>query len=241
MAEGSGASTNPTSGAGDDANLSDSDKNSLDNSGEDGKGDKNPYKRDMLAYKDKLKAEREKNKELAAKLTEIEKAKEDQNGNDLKVLIERYKKENIELKTKTETLKEGLLYSEKHRAVFSELKSLGLRDEAERYLENEDLKDIEVETTSKGRINVLGAKDWALDYKEKNKIFFDLGKNPKINSSDGRSGGRPGSGGNISAAEVNAAEHAYNTEKDPTKKMEKELVYKNKVLEFKKNKKQRSA
>jgi hypothetical protein len=108
---------------------------------------------------------------------------------DWKTKADRYKSEADEWKGKAQNFQKGLVYTEKHRAVFAELKKLGLRDDAERYLEYEDFEDIEVETTSKGRVEVLGAKDWAANYYNRNKILFESKKSPGVNSSDGRGTG----------------------------------------------------
>lgn len=107
---------------------------------------------------------------------------------DLKSLSERYKREAETYKTENQKLKESYLYSEKYRSIFTELKKLGFRDDAERYLEYEDLKDLEVETTSKGRVNVLGAQDWAAEFHKKNEFLFEPKRAARVSASDGRSG-----------------------------------------------------
>lgn len=224
-------------GASADGKSSDSDENSSTKSGESDGSER--YKKDMLAYKDKLKAEKAKRMEAEAKIAELEKSKETDDGNNHAALAERFKKDADTWKTKAEEFQKSFIYSEKYRAVFQELKTLGFKDEATEFLEHESLDDLEVATTSKGRIEVLGAKDWAAEYKEKKKIFFDTPKSPRVNSGDGR-GGKIGSGEPLTGLHLVQAEEAWKKEKDPAKKVEREKEFKGLVLQFQKQKQKKA-
>lgn len=189
-------------------------------------------KNDLHKWKQRAKEHESQLKEVNEKLAKLS---SDADGNDHKTLAERYKKEAAEQKARADKLNEGYIYGEKHRTVYSELKKLGLKDEAERYLEYEDLKDLEVETTSKGRVNVLGAKEWASDFFSKNKFLFESKKAAGVNSTDGRGTGGSSSD-KVTPADVVAAER----QAKKTNKPEDVLAYKEILNKYQKQK-QRSA
>lgn len=165
-----------------------------ENSQTQGKDDHVPKSAYEQVTKDlhKWKAQAKENQRQLSEVQDRLKAFEDKNidETDLKQVAERYKRDADSYKAENQKLKESYLYSEKYRAIFNELRKLGFRDDAERYLEFEDLKDIEIETTSKGRVNVLGAQEWAAEYQRKNEFLFEAKKAPKVSSADGRSGNR---------------------------------------------------
>lgn len=142
--------------------------------------------------------------ETRERLTALE-GKGSDGKNDYKSLAEKWKSKATENEQKLAKVQEGFIYSEKHRAVYGELKKLGLRDEAERLLEYEVFKDLEIETTSKGRVEVHGAKEWAGEFYNKNKFLFEPKKSPGVNSTDGR-GGSSGDSDKITPAMVVEAE-----------------------------------
>lgn len=199
-------------GASDDhggANDQDHNADSGNNKDTDNKDDLIPraaaerWKKDLLRWKDTAKESERKLAEVTERLEAIEAEKD---GNDFKAQAERYKREADELKSKLGQTNESFIYSAKYNSVYKELKKLGLRDDAERFLEYEDLRDLEIETTSKGRVNVLGADDWAADYKRRNTLLFEQKKAPRVDSSDGRTDSGFGESGDITPAQIVEAE-----------------------------------
>lgn len=167
---------------------SDSDTNSQQNKDEN--VPKSVYertKKDMEKYKTKLRDQDSVIQQMKDRLAELENSKKGDDGkNDWKSIAEKRAKDLEAEKARTQSLQQSVIYNEKHRAVYAELKKLGLRDEAERLLEYEDFADLEVETTSKGRINVLNAKEWADNFYKQNMFAFVAKKVPSVNSTDGR-------------------------------------------------------
>lgn len=185
----SGANSDNSGNGGAGADKSDSDNDSNKNKDGDNeelvpKSTAERYKKDLLKWKDRAADTSKKLDEALERLSALE-----TNGEDGKAKADRLAKEVDTWKSKYEKANEGFVYSEKYRAVFGELKKLGLRDDAEDILEYEDLADIEVETTSKGRVEVHGAKDWASSFFNKRKYLFDPKKTVKVNSADGRNTG----------------------------------------------------
>lgn len=181
------------------------------------------FKKDMLKWKDLAKKNESQLAEVREQL-ELSKSKGDNGDPDYKSIAERFKTEATEAKTKAKELQENIVYSSKFDAVYRELKKLGLRDDAERYLEYEDLKDLEFETTSKGRVNVLGAKEWASEWQEKNKVLFEPKKSAKVSSSDGRSGTNLESDKITPAMVVEAESKASRTRKPEDIRLYKEVL-----------------
>lgn len=119
--------------------------------------------------------------ELQAKLQETEsirlREKEDYKG-----LYEKTAKELQNERERREQLKVNVLRSEKHRSVYPALKKAGLRDDAEKLLDNESFDDLEVETTSEGRFLVHGVESYVDRFKENYGFAFENKAVARINA-----------------------------------------------------------
>lgn len=105
---------------------------------------------------------------------------------DYKSLFEETSNENKILKAEKENLQSSVIYNERFRAVFPEMKKQGLLDQAHKYIEDLSLDDLEVETTSQGRFIVKGAGGWVERFKKENPLLFQTPKPSNINTSGGR-------------------------------------------------------
>ena len=106
---------------------------------------------------------------------------------DYKSLFEQTSNENKTLKEDKERLQKSVIYSERFRAVFPELKKQGLVDQAHKYVEDLSLDDLEIETTSQGRFIVKGTGGWVERFKAENPLLFQTPKPANINTGGGRS------------------------------------------------------
>ncbi len=82
-------------------------------------------------------------------------------NNQWKELAEAKEKEANDAKAETARIKDSFVGNQKYNAARDKCKALGLRPEAEADLESLDLEAITIETTSTGKINVLGADKFA--------------------------------------------------------------------------------
>lgn len=80
------------------------------------------------------------------------------------------------------SLKESFLSEKKYSALRSAVQGLGLRPEALSDLDMLDLAEIQVETTSTGKINVLGADKYAERLKAQKPHWFLDKKPPNVNT-----------------------------------------------------------
>jgi hypothetical protein len=103
--------------------------------------------------------------------------------NQFKELAEKMEKERDDAKAETANIKNSYLNDRKFSAVQAAAVKLGLRDEALSDLETLDLEDVETETTSTGKINVLGANKFAERLKTlKPHWFSDKKADPNVNT-----------------------------------------------------------
>ncbi len=140
-----------------------------------------------MVEKSKLKAaldEMHKERERARKLEEQLKSK------DLSVLKEKQEWQKIaELKEKEASdkdqeltqLRSGIVYDRKFSAVREAALKSGILESALDDLEMLDFKEVAIETTSMGRINVIGADRFVSELKLKKPHWFG-GKGSKVNS-----------------------------------------------------------
>lgn len=139
-------------------------------------------------------------KEFEAKVKTIEtdQMKKNQQWQELAELREKEAKEAREEK---ERLKESLVFDKKYSAVKEAAMAAGIRKEAVNDLELLDFSDVQIETTSTGRINILGA-DKAVDRLKTLKPHWFGGKGNKVNSDvpDVQTGGQ------ITMKQINEAE-----------------------------------
>lgn len=108
---------------------------------------------DMHKYKKEAAEARE-----ALKKAEEAKLREQSNW---KELAEKKEKEALDLANENKRIKESYLGEKKFAAVQAACQNLGIRSEALSDLEMLDMVDVTIETTSTGKINVLGATKFA--------------------------------------------------------------------------------
>ena len=149
------------------------------------------YRHDMLRYKEELRAEREAREAIEAQLKaeEMKRLEKERNFEELyrkaREEADKYKKSAVEVK-------ESYLNGLRSSAVETELSKLGIKAEYLAFA-HQALDDglVEVETTSAGNVNVLGAREFAEDFKSKYPdLFRQLGR-PAVNTSNpGQSSGK---------------------------------------------------
>lgn len=106
--------------------------------------------------------------------------------NDYKTLAEQKEQEAKEAREEADRLKSSYVNDRKFNAVRQQCETLGLRPEAISDLESLDLEDIQIETTSTGKINVLGADRFAKALKAKKPHWFADKAAPKVNTNGQR-------------------------------------------------------
>jgi len=133
-------------------------------------------------------------------------------------------KEATEWKTKYETLSDSIRDRAKVSAVREAALKLGLVESAVEDLELMDLKDVVVETTSTGRVNVIGAKSAAERIKSVRPHWFAENRVPSVNGRqpEVKVGGSPAS----SYDELKKLEEMARKSGDYTE-------YRKKLMEFK--------
>lgn len=119
---------------------------------------------------------------------------------DYKALYERESTARQEAQEKLERQRTALFNSERHRAVFPELKKAGLRDDAENLVNLHDWAGVDVDLTSNGLFNVSGVDSAIETFKNSHPYAFEKPKAPRVNGSPG-SGGVP-SNGELTAQKV---------------------------------------
>ncbi len=154
------------------------------------KGDKDLTK-DFVSRADheRALADLNKFKKAASELAKREKDLETsrmKEQNQHKELAERYEAEAKEANEKAERIQNSYLSERKFNALRAKCSELGLRPEALSDLEMLDLGDIEIETTSTGKINVLGADKFATQLKTRKPHWFSDKAAPKVNTNGTR-------------------------------------------------------
>ena len=149
-------------------------------------------------YKQKLAEIEAERAKLAAEL-EAERTRKLQEKEDYKQLWEneRQKREQAELKSKE--LSQTVFHNFKRSAIREEAAKAGILPSAIEDLDLLDTTSVEVETTDKGHINVLGAKEFVELYKERKPHWFKPVGAPTINN------GRPtdtSASNQLSAADI---------------------------------------
>lgn len=132
-----------------------------------------------------------------------------QEKNEFKTLYERTKSENEDLQKQFKSLKGSLVITEKMNAVKSAARKAGIMDTAESDLELLDLDGVEIESTSLGRINVLGAEEYVAELKRKRPHWFGSKSAPKVNS---------GGAGTVTAGQTITPDQVVRAEQDGKKK-----------------------
>lgn len=140
--------------------------------------------------------ERELNSEKAARKkaeqeVEIRKRQELKTKEDYKTLADQLEKELLEEKRKNDVTWSWFENNKKMDTIKAIAASQGLRKDALSILENMELDGVEVEKTSTGRINVLGADAFVSGLKTKMPFLFESktakinAENPQVNSGNG--------------------------------------------------------
>ena len=137
-------------------------------------------------------------------------------------------KEANDYKTKYETVTKSITERAKISQVREAALKLGLVETAIDDLELMDLKDVVVETTSTGRINVIGAKAAAERIKSIRPHWFSENRTPNVNGNT-PTVMKPGGAGSVSYDDLKKLEEDARKTGDYTE-------YKRKLMEFKQKK-----
>jgi len=140
-----------------------------------------PKKGAVDHYRSQFEAERKAREQLEAKLNDM---KHDQlkQANRYEELYNLEKQAHEDTRSKYTGFKESYVRDKKLSSVQYYAARMGLRDEAKDDLENIGLDDVQIETTSLGNINVLGAKEYVEELKLRKPHWFNDGKPPVINN-----------------------------------------------------------
>lgn len=156
---------------------------------------------DHLRALDDLKKFKALSRELEGKLqtiqTEIEEQKNKKlsESNDFKTLYEQASAKNKEWEGRYQKLKENVVYNEKYKAAQTALLNAGIRKDALKILDREDLEPIIVEHTSEGRMLVSGVNEYVDAFKKSYGFAFEDKKQTRVNGGGGMNGGQNFSGG----------------------------------------------
>ncbi len=176
------------------------------------KADMHRFKAEKQKLEDELKAVKEKEMKEKDQWKEFGTTKE---------------KEANDWKQKHDQLHNNLFEGAKLSKVKEEAIKLGLREEAVDDLELMDFKDVVVETTSRGKINVHGAKSAAEKIKQTKPHWFTAPGAPNINNRQpGVNANGDGGATKVTIADMNKAELAAQKSGDYTE-------YKKLVVQFK--------
>lgn len=159
--------------------------------GKDKDKDTNKNKDDVVSRADHERALADMHKykkaaELAAKEKKDNETARLKETNDWKTLAEQKEIEAKEAVTRAELLQTSYVNDRKHSAIVSKCEALGIRAEAIDDLKDLDLSEIAIETTSTGKINVLGAERFAAALKARKPHWFSDKAPPKVNSNGTR-------------------------------------------------------
>lgn len=118
--------------------------------------------------------------------SEQEKIQRMKEQNQWREIAEAKEREALEFKKQATEVQQSYLNEKKYAALSSACSQLGLRPEAVSDLELIDLSAVQIETTSTGKINVLGADKVAEQLKRQKPHWFSEPKPPLVNSSGQR-------------------------------------------------------
>lgn len=134
-------------------------------------------------YKQKLADAERRNAELASKVDEIQ-SKNLQEKENFKELWELEKNKRIEAEENRSKLAMTVSTNFKNSAIKQEAIKAGILDTAIEDLDIIDNSLVEIETTDRGSINVLGAKEFVDQLKDKKPHWFSKSGIPNINNSN---------------------------------------------------------
>jgi Skp family chaperone for outer membrane proteins len=148
---------------------------------------------DHLRAIDDLKKFKARSRELESQLQsyqqemEAMKTKGLAESNDFKALYEQASNKNKEWEQKYTKLKENVVFNEKYKAAQKALLDAGIRKEALRILDKEDLEPIIVEHTSEGRMLTSGVEEYVDSFKKNYGFAFEQKGQARVNGGGGNS------------------------------------------------------
>lgn len=153
---------------------------------------------DHIRALDDLKKFKAQSRELETKLQQLQGEMEEQKNrkltesNDYKTLYEQATAKNKDWETKYSRLKDNVVYNEKYKAAQKALIDAGIRKEALKILDREDLGQIVVEHTSEGRMLVNGVEEYVDSFKKNFAFAFENKQASRVNGGGGGDGGSTG-------------------------------------------------
>lgn len=134
--------------------------------------------------------------------------------NQWKEIAEAKEREALEARDKAERVQSSFLSEKKYTAAREKCMALGIRPEALSDLEMLDLEQIQIETTSTGKINVLGADKFAERLKTTKPHWFQEKKTTTVNTDATRVFD---TGGTVTPTMIMEAEKEFRKTGDRTK------------------------
>jgi len=132
-------------------------------------------------YQEKLAAERQEKEKLAKQIEEMQ-TNQLQEKENFKQLWQNEKQKREAAENKLDGVTREHVNYLKTSAIKTEAMKLGIRPEAMEDLNMLDTSMVEIETTSTGNVNILGAKEFIDGLKEKKPFWFNKGNPPIINN-----------------------------------------------------------
>lgn len=132
----------------------------------------------------KLKQELEETKRKLKEFKKLEEQRLESKLIEEKRFEELYKaeKERAErAEIKANNIKDDFVNTLKYNAIKEEATKLGMKEKYLKFL-NLDTNLVEIETTDRGNVNVLGAREYLEDFKIENEDLFSTKKSPTINT-----------------------------------------------------------
>lgn len=139
------------------------------------------YRTDMLKYKDQLGEERRKAEELSQQLETMKNSQMEQEQ-DLEKKASYYRDKYEELLGENKNIRQTVASDKKFNAIEKFALEKGIRKEALEDLRMLDSDDVVIETTSTGRVNVLGASEFVDTIKESRPHWFKADESFTINN-----------------------------------------------------------
>lgn len=164
-------SENDDGGAGDEGSQGDDDKPVA-------RSDHRRALDDLNRFKKKASDEAKARELLQRKLDEAERKGKGEDIEDLKQRL-------ADAETRSESLKAGIIKSEKNRALLPALTEAGLRADARKMLDHLDLDGLEVEISTHGNITVHGVAEFVKKVKREYPFAFEVKKAANVNGGGG--------------------------------------------------------
>ena len=139
------------------------------------------YKNDLVRFKKEARESQEAVQKLQDQLKSQESQALEEKSN-YKELWEREKEKSVTLETKIGDFQGAFLEDKKRSAIEREAIKLGIKSNYMKFVLADAGDNVEVETTSAGNINILGAKEYVEQFKEKNIDLFKNENAPYINN-----------------------------------------------------------